>query len=203
MGAWLAFVADANIAAGVKTKSPARQLTLKAILNRVQGIAGFVNRLVRLRGRGRDLRIEVEVEPHAGLHRRCGQCRKPCPGYDKLDVRRWQFVPLWNLLVYFLYAPRRVQCAEHGVVVDYLPWSDGKRPLTTAMMGYMAQWALRLSWRETARVFRTSWESVHYSVEWFVMGLAHRKLRDIAPINVDGIYWGRGRRSANFLTVIY
>lgn len=204
MGAWLAFVAAANIAAGVKTKSPTTQLTVKAILNRVQRFAGFVYRRVRLRGRGRDLRIEVEVEPHAGVHRRCGQCRKPCPGYDKLEVRRWQFVPLWNLLVYFLYAPRRVQCPAHGVVVEYLPWSDGKRPLTTAMMGFLAQWARRLSWRETAQVFRTSWESVYYSVEWFVeWGLAHRKLCDIAAIGIDEIHWGRGRRSANFLTVIY
>ena len=55
------------------------------------------------------------------------------------------------------------------------PWSDGKRPLTTAMMGFLARWARRLSWRETAEVFQTSWESVYRSVEWFVeWGLAHR-----------------------------
>ena len=57
----------------------------------------------------------------------------------------------------FLDAPRRVECAEHGVVVEHIPWSDGKRPVTCAMMGFLARWARRLSWRETAQVFQTSW----------------------------------------------
>jgi hypothetical protein len=58
------------------------------------------------------------------------------------------------------------------------PWSDGKRPVTYAMMGFLARWARRLSRRETARTFQTSWEAVYRSVEWFVeWGLAHRQLR--------------------------
>ena len=204
IGAWLAFGAAANIEAGVKTETPTTQLTVKAILNRVQRFAGFVYRSVVLRGEGRDTCIEVHVEPHAGMHCRCGKCLRPCPGYDTLDERSWLFVPLWNIPVWLHYAPRRVECPIHGVVVEHLPWSDGKRPIATAMMGFLAQWARRLSWRETARVFRTSWEAVYRSVEWFVeWGLAHRELRDIAAIGIDEIHWGKGRRGANFLTVIY
>jgi hypothetical protein len=105
---------------------------------------------------------------------------------------------------YFCYAPRRVLCAEHGVVVEHIPWSDGKRPVTCAMMGFLARWARRLSWRETARAFQTSWEAVYRSVEWFVeWGLAHRELRQVESIGVDEIHWGRGLRADNFLTVIY
>ena len=45
------------------------------------------------------------------------------------------------------------------------------------MMCFLSRWARRLSWRETARVFGTSWECVYRSVEWFVeWGLAHRVL---------------------------
>jgi transposase len=97
-----------------------------------------------------------------------------------------------------------VECAEHGIVVEHIPWSDGKRPVTCAMMGFLARWARRLSWRETARAFQTSWEAVYRSVEWFVeWGLAHRQLRGIEAIGVDEIHWGRGLRADNFLTVIY
>src|SRR5438094_917415 len=72
------------------------------------------------------------------------------------------------------------------------------------MMGFLARWARRLSWRETAQVFRTSWEAVYRSVEWFVeWGLAHRKLRGVESIGVDEIHWGHGLRADNFLTVIY
>jgi hypothetical protein len=90
------------------------------------------------------------------------------------------------------------------VVVEQIPWSEGKRTLTTAMMGFLARWAWRLSWRETSQVFQTSWESVYHSVEWFVeWGLAHRQLDGIESIGVDEIHWGHGQKADNFLTVIY
>ena len=148
--------------------------------------------------------IEITLQPHGGIRGRCSQCRRPAPGYDRLPERRWQFVPLWGIATWFRYAPRRVQCPEHGVAVEYLPWSDGKRPLTCALMGFLARWARRLSWRETARVFQTSWESVYRSVEWFVAwGLAERQLAGVESMGVDEIHWGHGLRAANFLTVIY
>ena len=149
-------------------------------------------------------KIEVRVEAHTGLRGRCSQCMQPAPGYDRLQERPWQFVPLWGIPVWFLYASRRVQCPKHGVVVEHIPWSDGKRPLTLAMMGYLARWARRLSWRETAEVFQVSWEAVYRSVEWFVdWGLAHRVLSGVKAIGVDEIHWGRGLKAANFLTVTY
>ena len=154
---------------------------------------------------GRDAAlIEVTVAAHSGIRRLCSQCRLPAPGYDRLPERHWDFVPLWGIPVSFRYSPRRVECAEHGIVVEHIPWSDGKRPLTTAMMGFLARWARRLSWRETATVFQTSWESVYRSVEWFVeWGLAHRQLCGVESIGVDEIHWGHGKRADNFLTVIY
>ena len=148
--------------------------------------------------------IEITVEPHGGIRGRCSHCRRPAPGYDRLPQRRWLFVPLWGIPTHFCYAPRRVECAEHGVVVEHIPWSDGKRPVTCAMMGFLARWARRLSWRETARTFQTSWEAVYRSVEWFVQwGLAHRELSGVESIGVDEIHWGHGLRADNFLTVIY
>jgi transposase len=153
---------------------------------------------------GQPQSIEITLEPHGGIRGHCSRCLRPAPGYDRLPERRWSFVPLWGIPTWFCYAPRRVRCAEHGIVVEHIPWSDGKRPVTCAMMGFLALWARRLSWRETARAFRTSWESVYRSVEWFVeWGLAHRELREIESIGVDEIHWGRGLRADNFLTVIY
>jgi transposase len=153
---------------------------------------------------GRVQLIEIIIEPHGGIRGRCSHCRRPAPGYDRLPQRRWLFVPLWGIPTHFRYAPRRVECAEHGVVVEHIPWSDGKRRVTYAMMGFLARWARRLSWRETARAFQTSWEAVYRSVEWFVQwGLAHRELHGVESIGVDEIHWGRGLRADNFLTVIY
>jgi transposase len=174
----------------------------------MQRFVGFVYREVRLLGqpeRPETLEIEVRVEAHRGIRGRCSKCKAPSPGYDRSPVgRRWLFVPLWGIPVWFCYAPRRVSCAEHGVVVEHIPWSEGKRPVTRAMMGFLARWARRMSWNETARTFRTSWEMVYRSVEWFVeWGLEHRQLSGIEAIGVDEIHWGRGLKADNFLTVIY
>jgi transposase len=171
----------------------------------VQRFVGFVYHEVRMHcPQQQPESIEISIEPHAGIRGRCSLCQRPAPGYDRLPQRRWLFVPLWGIPTYFCYAPRRVECAEHGVVVEHIPWSDGKRPLTCAMMGFLARWARRLSWRETARSFQTSWEAVYRSVAWFVeWGLQHRQLRGVESIGVDEIHWGRGLKADNFLTVIY
>jgi transposase len=180
------------------------QLEVKTLLNRIQHFVGFVYRDIRLRSPRGKLCVEVTLEPHQGIGGKCSECRRPAPGYDRLPERRWLFVPLWGIVTWFRYAPRRVECAEHGVVVEDIPWSRGKRPTTTAMMGFLARWARHLSWRQTARTFQTSWEAVYRSVEWFVQwGLAHRQLEGVEAIGVDEIHWGQGKRASNFLTVIY
>jgi transposase len=157
-----------------------------------------------LRNRGCCLQIDIHLEAHAVMDGKCAQCFQPAPGYDRLPERFWSFVPLWGIPTGFLYSPRRVKCPQHGIGVEHLPWSDGKRPVTIAMMVFLARWARRLSWRETARAFQTSWEAVYRSVDWFVQwGLAHRQLQRVEAIGIDEIHWGKGLRSENFLTVIY
>jgi transposase len=199
---WLIVLTDSQ-ESGVK-KEPTTQLEVKTILNRIQRLVGFVYSSIRLCGSGSSLRIEARIEPHRAIRGKCASCLKPCPGYDQLPERRWLFVPLWGIVVHFFYRPRRVECQEHGVGVEHIPWSQGKRPVTTAMMGFLARWARRLSWRETARTFHTSWEAVYHSVEWFVeWGLAHRVLEAVRSIGIDEIHWGQGKRADGFLTVIY
>jgi transposase len=182
------------------------QLQVKTLLNAIQHFTGFVFQDIRLHRHadGAPRHIEIAIEPHGGIPARCSRCLQSAPGYDRLPQRSWLFVPLWGMQTFFLFAARRVQCATHGVVVEHVPWSDGKRPVTLAMMCFLSRWARRLSWRETARAFHTSWECVYRSVEWFVQwGLAHRKLDGVESIGVDEIHWGKSKRADNFLTVIY
>src|ERR1035438_1067671 len=182
------------------------QLQVKTILNAVQHFPGFVFQDIRLQRYrdGQPSHIEIAILPHGGIPAKCSRCLRPAPGYDQLPPRPWQFVPLWGLVTWFVYAARRVECPEHGVVVEHVPWSDGKRPVTIAMMCFLSRWARRLSWRETAQAFGTSWECVYRSVQWFVeWGLAHRILEGVRAIGIDEIHWGRGKGANAFLTVIY
>jgi|SRR5208282_555506 len=187
-------------------RRPAIQLQVKTLLNAIQRFPGFVFRDIRLHRHrdGQPRCIEITVQPHPAIAAKCSRCLKPAPGYDRLEQRSWLFVPLWGIVTRFLYAARRVHCPEHGVVVEHVPWSEGKRPVTIAMICFLSRWARCLSWRETARAFGTSWECVYRSVEWFVQwGLAHRKLEGVESIGVDEIHWGQSKGANSFLTVIY
>src|ERR1019366_3306716 len=84
--------------------------------------------------------VEVNVRPRAGSAAVCSGCHKPAPGYDHLPERRFEFIPVWGFLVFFLYSMRRVQCRHCGVVVvEEVPWSDGKHQLTKAYMLFLAR----------------------------------------------------------------
>lgn len=97
---------------------------------------------------------------------------------------------------------RRVNCRRCGIVaVEEVPWGDGKRTLTKAYMLFLARWARRLSWKETAEAFRTSWDKVFDAVEHVVtFGLEHRVLGQIDAIGVDEIQYAKGHK---YLTLVY
>ncbi len=145
--------------------------------------------------------IEVNVRPRTGSKAICSKCHQPAPGYDHQPQRRFEFIPFWGYLVFFLYCMRRVQCRTCGVAVEEVPWGDGKHHLTKAYMLFLARWARKLSWLEAAQTFRTSWDQVCHSVEYVVgWGLAHRTLDAIRAIGVDEIAVGRGPK---YLTLVY
>jgi transposase len=176
-------------------------MRVKSILNYLEKHRDFVYARVRWRGEGPEPGLVVELRERAHRPGRCSECGELRPGYDRLEAREFEHVPLWGIPMYFVYAPRRVQCPRCGVKVEALPWAQGKHTLTRTYMQFLATWARRVSWQEVARFFHTSWEKVFHAVraqvEW---GLAHRDLAGIATLGIDETSWQRGHR---YLTVVY
>ena len=75
------------------------------------------------------------------------------------------FPCVWGFAVLLLDRMRRVQCGACGVKVEQVPWAMGKHTLTQVYLLYLAHWARKLSWAETARSFHTRWEKVGQAVE--------------------------------------
>jgi transposase len=172
-------------------------MRVKTVLNRVHKVKGFVYQ----RARFVHDRIEVGVRPRKRSRPICSGCDQVGPGYDTLPTRRFRFVPLWAIPVVLVYAMRRVDCARCGVTVERVPWADGKQHRTHAYALFLARWARRLSWREVATIFQTSWETVYRSVAWVVeYGLQHRRMEGITAIGVDEVQFRKGHR---YLTVVY
>ena len=106
-----------------------------------------------------------------------------------------------NIAVFFVYALRRVDCPKCGVTVERVPWAEGKEHLTTTYRWFLARWAKRLSWKETAVAFNTTWDNVFRAVKHAVLwGIAHRDLSGIEAIGVDEIQWRSGH---TYLTLVY
>jgi transposase len=177
-------------------------MQLKSILNRIQMHHGFVYGAVRLVEKATQLLLEIEIHPRKGNRPICSGCGQPGPGYDTLTIRRYEFVPLWGISVFFLYARRRVDCPRCGVKVEWVPWAEGKNHLTTTYAWFLAHWAKRLSWKEVGTAFNTSWDNVFRSVKMAVAwGLAHRNLDNIMAIGIDEICWKKV--GDKFLTLVY
>jgi transposase len=146
--------------------------------------------------------IVAEIEPHKNSRGVCPECGRKCPTYDTAKTHRWfEFVPLWKIPVWFAYRMRRVDCPEHGVVTEKVPWGDGKNTQTVEYRQFLANWAKSLSWKETAERFDTSVGKVQRSVKWIVdWGLENRDLSGVTKIGVDEI---QRRKGHNYMTLVY
>jgi transposase len=177
-------------------------MQIKTILNRIEKQPGFIYDACKWRTEPGMLALEITLRPQSRQLAICSGCGQRRPGYDTLRQRSFEFVPLWGILVFFLYAPRRVDCPDCGVKVERLPWARGKSHLTITYAWFLATWAKRLSWKEVAEVFHTSWDSVVRSVKMAVeWGLVHRDLSGIMAIGVDEICWRK--RKEKFVTLVY
>ena len=178
-------------------------MQVKSILNRIQIHKGFVYGQVRLLELSNRLALEVEIRARKGSRPICSGCGKAGPGYDTQAIRRFEFVPLWGIAVFFLYAMRRVACPACGVKVERVPWAEGKKHLTTTYAWFLASWAKRLSWLEVARAFNSTWENVFRAVKMGVeWGLTHRDLENVRAIGTDEICW-RKTTKEKFITLVY
>ena len=177
-------------------------MLIESVLNRCHKINGFVYGNVGWEKSKEGNILEVEVRPRKNTKGICSKCRRPSATYDTAkNPRRFEFIPLWGYAVVLLYRMRRVSCKDCGIRVEYIPWADGKHQLCRIYQQFLANWARRLSWSETANIFKTSWQSVRRSVEWMVQwGLGRRDVKDVTAIGVDEVQYQRGHK---YLTVIY
>jgi transposase len=182
-------------------------LSVKSLLRSTQDFdACCIQKLTRVEASKPDAApmLEVHLRPHPRRKAICSGCRQSAPGYDTQAQRQWHYLNVLHFLVVLYYAPRRVECPRCGVRVEWMKWSAGKSPYAIPLMHSLARWARRLSWKEVATVFQVSWDAVYRSVQWLVgYGLQHRELGDVSALGVDELHWGKGKKSGNFITVLY
>lgn len=176
-------------------------MLIKTLLNKIERFKSFVYGKIQLETVAGEVALVVDMQPRKNSKPECPVCHCRFKAYDKQRARMFEYVPIWTHKVYLRYAPRRVACPEHGVKVEFLPWGYGKERMTTSFKIYLARWARRLSWQETADIFKTSWNSVYRSVQYVVgYGLDQRTFDNVTQIGVDEIAVFKGHK---YLTMVY
>ena len=178
-------------------------MRIETILNHCLNLKSFVYSKVKLESDGLpNERLIVEIEARKNGKAYCSGCFGEAKIYDRMPTpRMFDFVPLWGIAVVLVYTMRRVNCQRCGVKVELVPWCRGKSSVAIPYQVFLAQWAKRLSWKEVADIFHTTWDKVYQSVKYVVdIGLAQRDLTGIEAIGVDEIQFGKGQ---NYLTLVY
>lgn len=80
-------------------------MQIKTILNRVQKYQSFIYTDFKLK-EDKQLKLDITIRPRSNSRPICSGCGHKRPGYDTLPVRRFEFIPFWGVLVYFVYAMR-------------------------------------------------------------------------------------------------
>jgi transposase len=174
---------------------------IKTLLNKLERFKSFVYGAVQFMSVDGSESLVIDIEPRRKSRPLCPECHKRVNAYDRQPQRLFDYLPLWSFKTYFRYAPRRANCPEHGIKVEAMPWAQGKEQMTLSYKVFLARWARRLSWQETATVFETSWNRVFRAVKFVVeYGLKHRSLEGVSEIGIDEIAVFKGHK---YLTLVY
>jgi transposase len=176
-------------------------MRIETILNNCHNFKSFVYKNIHWSEYEEQQCLEIEINNRTNSQAICACCHKSASLYDKLKIRRFEFVPLWGYRTFITYQMRRVNCKLCGVTVEEVPWGSGKHTLTKAYMKFLSDWAKKLSWLDTARTFKTSWNKVFAAVGYVVeYGLKNRDVSNVESIGIDEIAIQKGHK---YLTLVY
>ena len=149
--------------------------------------------------------IEVHARPYKRIRRRCPCCGRQCPVYDHQarSESSWRANDLNGVPVVILYQPCRIQCPEHGVLTEYMPWTDGRSKFTEGFNNEVAFMALTCPKTVVSQFFSINWRTVGNCIK-----AAHERLepdvtvrlRGLKRICVDETSYRRGHK---YMTVVY
>src|SRR4029077_17964018 len=76
------------------------RMRIQTILNRVEKFKSFVYGAARLEELEDGPALVVRVRPRKNGRPHCSGCGRPGRAYDRLEERRFEFVPLWGIVVF-------------------------------------------------------------------------------------------------------
>ena len=105
--------------------------------------------------------LHIHVEITKGQRSRCPICGRKCVGYDSIsEFRSWRALDFGSCTVYILSDVNRIQCPEHGVHTERVPWAYHHSGFTKEFELQAAYLALHLNRTEVSKLMRINWRTV-------------------------------------------
>lgn len=146
--------------------------------------------------------LVVRVVPIRRGGPRCGLCRRVCPRYDgPRGRRRWRALDLGTVPAFVEAEVARVNCPEHGVVIERVPWAVHGSGFTKAFEDQAGWLAVECSKTAVATLMRIAWRTVGRILERLAKRLMRprQQLAGLHRIGIDEISFRKGQR---YLTVV-
>lgn len=149
--------------------------------------------------------IFVHVRPYKRLQNVCPICRKKCPGYDtKYNTEStWRTPNLNGIPVHICYQPKRIECPEHGVLTEYIPWADGNSRFTKDFNNEVAWMVCRMSKTSIALFEDINWRTVGNCIKAAQNRIEPDvtvRMHDLRRICVDETSY---RKGFSYISVVY
>lgn len=104
--------------------------------------------------------VFIHVDITKGQKSRCPVCGKKCTGYDSTTQNRsWRSLDFDSCKVYVVYDIKRIQCPEHGIHTEQIPWAYPYSGFTKEFEQQMAYLALYLNKTEVSKLMRINWRT--------------------------------------------
>lgn len=152
------------------------------------------------------LRIIVHAQPFRRSRNICPECGRRCSGYDTKFPEKettWRAPNINGVPVLIRYTPHRIECPEHGVLTEKIPWADGDSHFTEAFSNEVAWLAMNMSktavtrfvginWRTVGNCIKAAWHRIEPDVT--------ARMHDLRRICVDETSSSKGYK---YITVVY
>lgn len=150
--------------------------------------------------------LDLDVRPRRWEQCLCPICHNKCSIYDHAAKQpvHWRATNLGGVPVYLWYQPCRINCPDHGVLTEYIPWSDGIYSRFTREFNDEVAWMVtRMSKSSIALYLSIDWHTVgncvrasHNRIEPCI----ENRLDGVTRICVDETSYKRGYK---YITVVY
>lgn len=163
-----------------------------------RGLLGVENTVIERVEFDEDAQVLVaHVRPVSRQQRRCGKCRRHCPGYDSgPGRRRWRSLDLGTTVAMLEADTPRVRCTAHGVVVAHVPWARHDAGHTLAFDDQVAWLATQASKSTATQLMRIAWRTVGAIITrvWADIDDQHDRLAGLRRIGIDEISYKKGHK---------